>query len=107
MITHDAKAGGSPDASPNRSRVPLDAPIRRGNTEMNVCNEYTLCSYLSEFIEVDEDKPGFHLWREVECGRLITKGVVYKSKGRKRMTILNRCPWCEAELKWGMTTDAK
>jgi len=71
---------------------------------MNVCNEHTLCSHLSEFIEVDERKPGFHLWRQVQDGKIVTKGVLYDSKRKgKRPFALNRCPWCEAELKWGMS----
>lgn len=70
---------------------------------MNVCNEHSLCSHLSQFIEVDETKPGFHMWRKVEGGRIVIKGVLYVPKRRGKMPIaLNRCPWCEAELKWGM-----
>lgn len=69
---------------------------------MNICNELTLCIHLSEFIETDESKPGFHLWKKVENGKLVTKGVLYQTKNKKRAMILNRCPWCEAELKWGI-----
>lgn len=75
--------------------------MRNGEDEMNICNEHKLCSHLSEFIEVDESKPGFHLWQKVENGKLVTKGVLYKPKNKKRLLVLNRCPWCEAELKWG------
>ena len=51
---------------------------------MNICNEHTLCSHLSEFIETDESKPGFHLWKKVENGKLVTKGVLYQTKKKKR-----------------------
>ena len=66
---------------------------------MNVCNEHTLCSFLSEYIEVDDSKPGFHLWRKVENSQVVMKGVIYKHNGKKPI-LINRCPFCEAKLNW-------
>lgn len=69
----------------------------------SVCTQELLCRSMRDFIEHDEEKPGFHIWKKVEGGKLVTKGVMYKARGRKRHIILNRCPWCEAEIKWGIT----
>ena len=70
---------------------------------MNTCSEHGLCSNLDEFIETEEGKPGFHVWKKVEGGKLVMKGVFFQpKKSGKRSIMLNRCPWCEAELKWGL-----
>ncbi len=75
---------------------------------MDTCNEKSLCRSMAGFIEPHEEKPGFHLWRKVEGGRIVVKGVLYQSRKKDARPIaLNRCPWCEAELKWGMTANAK
>lgn len=68
---------------------------------MNICNEKDLCSTMHKYIERDETKQGFHLWRAVESGKVVVKGIMYHQKNA-RPTILNRCPFCEAELKWGI-----
>ncbi len=64
------------------------------------CNDQMLCSTLREFIEHDETKPGFQIWRKVENGAVKTKGVFYQPKDKSRKpVILNRCPFCEADLR--------
>ena len=70
---------------------------------MEKCSEKGLCSNLADFIEPREGTPGFHIWQKVEGGKLVMKGVFLQpKKSSKRAIMLNRCPWCEAELKWGL-----
>lgn len=64
------------------------------------CTPESLCAPLYEFVEPDDTKQGFILLRRVEGGKIVTKGVAYRPKGKdKKPFLLNRCPFCEADLR--------
>ena len=70
------------------------------SSKITPCSQSAFCSTLREFIEHDETKPGFQVWRKVEDGEVKTKGVFYQPKDKnRRRVILNRCPFCEADLR--------
>lgn len=71
------------------------------------CTPDRLCRTMRSLIEHDEGAYGFHLWKKVEGGKLVTKGVLYKSKrNSSRPIALNTCPWCEQRINWGAVSGA-
>ncbi len=63
---------------------------------MNICNEHTLCSHISE--RLTEAGAGFYKLEQVQNSRIVLIGVVYKRSKNDRGLMLNVCPFCKANL---------